>query len=328
MWSIAPEQIYKKPRIPGISGFMRLKNEAEFLDRTFETHIDGFDEIIATFNDCSDETPEICHRWAKKYPDKIKVFEYEPKTLGWSTPEARAVETQSPHSYANYSNYALSLTNRQIAVKLDGDHSAVRSRFRPICDWVRKNLPPRTHFPLYGLNITAHGGEIGVYNFYDFKATYEGDRSKKIGQAPFTSGDHCFYHVDENSWHEVDRIEGFEIMNLAGKPRHPKAPFTYSFFHMKGMKRDRGTGSWGDASKGELLRAEWIRNVREIDPRHVAAVEEMMRHNPVYFRGANVRSELAELFPDTPLKKPQRADLPPLSLRERLADLRYRIAYP
>jgi hypothetical protein len=328
MWSIAPEQIYKKPRLPGISGYMRLKNEAEFLDRTIETHIDGLDELIVTFNDCSDETPEICHRWQKKHPDKIKVYEYEPKVVPFSTPEARQIETRSPNSFANYSNYAMSLTNRRIVLRVDGDHSVVRRRFLPTCDYVRKHLPPYTHYPIYGLNITHHGGEIGIYNFYDFQPIFEGDRSKKIGQPPFTSGDHCFHHIDEACWYEVDRIEGNEMMDLANKPRWRRAPLTYCFFHLKGMKRDRGTGNWGDAATEQLLRTDWIRNVRDVDPRHIAALEEMVRHNPVYFRGARLYAELAELFPDMKLKQPRPTDLPPLSLRERLADLWYRIAYP
>ena len=96
----------------------------------------------------------------------------------------------------------------------------------------------------------------------------------------------------------------------------------------KGIKRDRGTGSWGVTADSERRRGKWVRNVHEVDPRNIAAIEEMMRHNPVYFRGARVKAELAALFPGTPLKQPQRDKLPPLPLRERMADLWYRLTYP
>ena len=107
MWTIEPEQIWKKARRPGISGFMRLKNEAEFLDRAVETHIGGLDELVMVHNDCSDETPEICRRWARKFPEKIKVVEYEPKVVPIFTPESRTIDARSPHSFANFSNFQI-----------------------------------------------------------------------------------------------------------------------------------------------------------------------------------------------------------------------------
>ena len=326
MWTVEPEQIWKKPRTPGISGFMRLKNEAQFLDRAIGTHIDGLDELIIVHNDCSDETPDICARWARRHPDKIKVFEYEPKVVPIGTPESLTIDPRSPNCIANYYNYALSLTNRQIAIKVDGDHHTVVPRFKRICDVVRRKLRPKQRYPIYGLNITHdRDGKIAVYNYYNFSPHFSG---ATIGPSPFTSGDHAFYHVDETCWHTVDPVEGFEAMSFADKARFPDAPLTYAFFHLKGMKADRGTGNWNVVDANEHRMGAWASNVAAPALDHLTSIEAMRRHNPAFFRGANVVAELREAFPDLSVRPAQEQGLPPISLRERLAEIWYRVAYP
>jgi hypothetical protein len=328
MWTIEPEQIWKKARQPGISGFMRLKNEAEFLDRAVETHIGGLDELVMVHNDCSDETPEICRRWARKFPEKIKVVEYEPHVVPIGTPESLAIDARSPQCIANYYNFALSRTSCKIAIKIDGDHQAVTKRFTNICDRVRRRLPPKRRYPIYGLNLTFDRGGIVIYNFYDYAPRFAGQGVAKSGPPPFTSGDHAFYHVDATCWHTVDPVEGFEVMDLADKPRFRDAPLTYCFFHLKGMKADRGTGNWGWRGLGDdHVRAEWIANVVSVDPSHLATIEAMRRYNPTYFRGASPYKELHEAFPSIPVRMTAGGSMPRQSLRDRAADLWYRVAY-
>jgi len=329
MWSVEPEQISDKSRADGISGFMRLKNEAEFADHAIATHLGGLDELVIVYNDCSDETPEICRHWERLYPDKIKVYEYEPKVVPIGTPEALKIDPRSPHCIANYYNFALALTNRKIVIKIDGDHHAVSGRFHHICDRVRRVLPRKARYPIYGLNLTLFEDEIAIYNYYNFKPNFTGDRAQKKGPTPFTAGDHCFYHVDETCWHTVDPVEGYEVMSHRDRPRFRGAPFTYSFFHLKGMKADRGVGNWigGDDAMASLRR-NWMRNVMAISAEDVATVEEMRRHNPTYFRGVNVYAELREALPDNDIRHPSGPPLPRLSVREHLADMWYRVAYP
>jgi len=331
VWTVEPEQIWKKPRRPGISGFMRLKNEAEFLDRAIASHIDGLDELAIVYNDCTDETPEICARWAHGHPDKITVSEYEPKVVPAGTQESLAIDPRSPHCIANYYNFALAQTNCRIVIKIDGDHLAIRRRFIKTCNRVRRNLPPEQRYPIYGLNITEDQGEIVIYNYYDYapQFTGSGGRSVRKGPPPFTGGDHAFYHVDRTSWHIVDPVEGWELMDLSGKPGFAAASLTYCFFHLKGLKADHGTGNWGWTG-GEQGHAwvGFITNLLETNPANLATIEAMRRHNPFYFRGANVYKELREAFPDLPVRMPRGEPMPALGLRERLADLWYRVAYP
>jgi hypothetical protein len=327
MWSVEPEQIWKKQRAPGISGFMRLKNEAEFLDRAIATHLDGLDELVILHNDCTDETPEICARWQRRYPDKIKVTEYAPKVVPIGTEESLRIDPRSPHCVANYYNFALSLTNRQIAIKIDGDHIAVPRRFGRIADRVRRRLPRKRRYPIYGLNLTLDGkGEIVIYNCYDYAPQFSGDRAAKIGPPPFTSGDHAFYYVDETCWHTV---EGFEVIDLGDKLRFAGAPLTYAFFHMKGLKSDRGTGNWGAKAEGaKHLRQAWVSNVLAPEARHLAPLAAMRRRNPQYFRGAALAAELRAALPGAVLRASSDVEDSRLDLRERLADAWYRLAYP
>jgi len=327
VWTVEPEEICKKVRVPGISGFMRLKNESAYLDKAIESHLPGLDELIIVFNDCQDDTPEICSKWADRHPDKIKVFEYQPRVIPIGTPESLRVDPRSPNCIANYYNYSLSLTNRKIAIKIDGDHIAVSKRFARICDRVRRDLPRNGRYPIYGLNITQNEfGEVAIYNYYDFAPDFVGDRRAKKGPPPFTSGDHAFFYVDESSWHTVDPVEGFEVLNLKGRSRFPRAALTYCFFHMKGMKLDRGTANWLP-KENRHLRKDWVSNVLAPDGDNLASIDAMRAKNPAYFRGAKLHRELRAILPDLELK----TDGPPkpaLGLREKMADFWYRLAYP
>ncbi|MGH7080220.1 MAG: hypothetical protein ACREFU_19245 [Acetobacteraceae bacterium] len=329
MWTVAPEQIWKKPRQPGISGFMRLRNEAEFVDRAIASHIDAVDELAIVCNDCTDEAPEICARWQRRYPEKITVAEYAPSIVQWGTPESLSIDPCSPHSLANYYNFALARTNRHIVIKVDGDHLAMSPRFQRICNRVRRDLRPDQRYPIYGLNLTCDNGEIVVYNYYNYSPHPTGNLTQKPGPPPFTGGDHTFYYVDRTSFHKADPVEGFEYIDLSGKRRFPSAHLTYCFLHVKGMKADRGTGNWVQDGTGQRnQRSRWIGQVFAPDPSCLAPVEAMRRHNPMYFRGARIYAELAATFPDVPVRQPAGTDLPALSLRERLADLWYRWGCP
>lgn len=329
MWTVDPEQIWRKARAPGISGFMRLKNEATFLDRAIATHLQGLDELIIVLNDCSDNTPEICASWKHRFPEKIRVFEYEPSVVPIGTPDSLTIDPRSPRCIANYYNFALALTNRKIVIKIDGDHYAIADRFNNICTRVRKRLSRKDYYPIYGLNVTMDHGEIVIYNFYDFAPEARGDRAKKQGPPPFTAGDHAFYYVDETCWHTVDPVEGFEVMDLSKKSRYPGAALTYTFLHLKGMKVDRGTTNWDVSAAGaEHGRATWTQNVLSPDPADLTTVEAMRRHNPAYFRGIDVVQELREAFPEIPVRPARSELLPSIRVRERLADLWYRVWYP
>ena len=69
---------FQNKRLNGISGILRVKNDAEFLAEAIDSCIDALDELIIVYNDCSDESPQIIKEKAHQY-SKIKYYEYKPK---------------------------------------------------------------------------------------------------------------------------------------------------------------------------------------------------------------------------------------------------------
>ena len=67
-----------KERPLGVTGILRCQNSADFLDACVESCIEGLDELIAVYHNCTDETANILKRKESKYPNKIKIFEYLP----------------------------------------------------------------------------------------------------------------------------------------------------------------------------------------------------------------------------------------------------------
>lgn len=67
-----------KERPLGVTGILRCQNSADFLDACIESCIEGLDELIAVYHKCTDGTANILKSKESKYPNKIKIFEYQP----------------------------------------------------------------------------------------------------------------------------------------------------------------------------------------------------------------------------------------------------------
>jgi len=125
----------------GISGIMRVKNDAEFVEACIDSCIEALDELIIVYNDCSDNSPELIKKKQKEYPTKIKVFEYKHKVYSISLTEeeykyALNLSDDSPNLLCNYYNFALSKANYQYAIKIDADQLYFKdelNKWRKIC---------------------------------------------------------------------------------------------------------------------------------------------------------------------------------------------------
>lgn len=102
------------PRKHGISAYMRIKNEEQFIRLAIESHLPFYDEIVAVYNDCSDNTEAILRGLQQQHPNKIRVFHYLPKVHSVYTDAHRNTPTESVHSMANYCNYAQLQRGNQI----------------------------------------------------------------------------------------------------------------------------------------------------------------------------------------------------------------------
>ena len=134
-----------KKRPLGVSGIMRVKNDAEFLQTSIESCIDALDELIIVYNDCSDASPDIIKLMQKKYPHKIKHYEYLPKifSIGLSETEydfARSLPEDSVNLLANYYNFALSKATFRYAMKIDADQIYFTKSLKDLLDAYRGSL--------------------------------------------------------------------------------------------------------------------------------------------------------------------------------------------
>lgn len=146
----------------GVSGIMRVKNDAEFIRASVESCISALDELIVVYNDCTDNSPQIIAEIQSKYPDKIKVFEYKHKiySINLSKEEyeyAKSLPLDSPHLLCNYYNFALSKATCKYAMKIDADQIYFTEKLKWWCDIFRGK---KVRYSL----ATILGGVIWTYS--------------------------------------------------------------------------------------------------------------------------------------------------------------------
>ena len=244
-WSVYPEDLNINKRIYGISGFMRVRNEGEWLRLAIESHIPFLDEIVVVHNRCTDDSPQIAEDLKKKYPNQIKVIHYEPDVYPQGSKEAISLPIDSPHSLANYYNFALCQTTRKIALKVDGDQIAIPTLYEEMIKTIRSFNEQRYYYRFCGINLYLHNGEIKVQ-----------------GVKNITAMDRGFFEINNTShpWHDMKRDSGLEILKF-GAIRIYNYPIP-SYFHMKGMKRDKGVGNYDLADNPSsryhsIFKKEW-----------------------------------------------------------------------
>lgn len=204
------------PRPRGISGFMRIRNGAEFLETTVRSHIDFYDELVAVYNQCSDETPEILRRLRAEYGPKLRIYHYLPRVFPPGSIGHAREAPNSPHSFVNMSNCALSLTRFSIASKLDDDHLAMDG-----AGWLPRKIRAM-HCSLdrtlcvSGINIAVdEDGKLGIPAYEPF-----------VG-----SGDQGYFEVSPQTHFSHDpRFERLQY----GAARRTFAGFAY--WHLKYLK--------------------------------------------------------------------------------------------
>lgn len=133
-----------RKRPVGVSGLLRVKNDAEFLALCIDSCIDALDELIIVYQDCVDDSLSIIEQKRKQYPDKIQTYFYRPVVLSHNLTEeemkyAMALPTDSIHLLCNYYNYTLSKASYQYAMKIDADQIYFTDKLKSYCDAYRKN---------------------------------------------------------------------------------------------------------------------------------------------------------------------------------------------
>ena len=215
------------PRPPGISAYMRVKNEERFVRLAIESHLPFYDEIVAVYNDCTDATPQILHDLAAKYPQKIKVFHYLPKVIPLASKEHTQTPTESVHSMANYSNYVLSQCSYRVAVKLDADHLAIPCKLTPLIKTIRADMA---------------ADKLKVYTFSGINLIRDQADNLTVSPNPhrlYSGNGDIFYHQIHTGgmFYQRRRHEHFEVPDK--KPPHREYRYMgIVYFHLKWLKKE------------------------------------------------------------------------------------------
>lgn len=153
----------------GVSGIMRVKNDAEFIEACIDSCIDALDELIIVYNDCSDKSPELIGLKARQYPDKIKVYEYKHKIYSVNLTKeeyeyAKTLPSDSPNLLCNYYNFALSKVTCQYAMKIDADQIYFTDKLKEWCDVYRKGYKASIISKIIGICVWAYSRVINKIN--------------------------------------------------------------------------------------------------------------------------------------------------------------------
>lgn len=111
----------------GLSGLMRVKNDAATLAQSIDSCIDALDELIITYHECTDGSVQIIEDKKLQYPEKILVIPYPYHIKGGyeTTVEeyeyAKTLPIGHPQLLATYYNNALQYVNYKYVMKIDAD---------------------------------------------------------------------------------------------------------------------------------------------------------------------------------------------------------------
>jgi hypothetical protein len=225
-YRFSKEDLRLNERRPGISAFMRIKNGADFLELTIRSHIEFFDEIVAVYNQCTDNTAEVLAKLQSEYgPEKLKVIHYLDRVFPPGSDDHARTPPDSPNSLVNYYNFALAATQYTYATKLDDDHLAMPGSLRGVVDLIRSseadNLPMLC---FSGLNLfPSPSGPTSICK-----------RDPISG-----GGDIGFFRLTNQTYFTHDRR--FEKFHRGSMPRHFAG---YLYWHLKYLKPELGFSNY------------------------------------------------------------------------------------
>lgn len=227
-----------EPRKPGISAILRIKNGAEFLRITIESHLSYFDEIVACYNDCSDSTVSILEELQNLYPDKVKIFEYKPFVHPIFSVGHNSVSTQDIHSFANFSNFAFSKASYSIVGKLDDDHLAIDRNLKSVVSRIRNDIASNVKkiYTFSGVNLAFDvNDKLGVYK-----------REPLVG-----TGDHMYFPVSSKIYFSQEKnVEAFKFLDS----KYEKKYMGVLYFHLKHLKSCYGFLNLEQQKRNEIVK--------------------------------------------------------------------------
>lgn len=200
-WNIPAEH----PRIPGLSAFIRLKDEAEYIIPALESIKGWCDEIvIALQGDQTDGTAELVRDWAKD-KNKVRVLVYPFDSVP-NGPGHDKQQRGSVYERAYFYNWTLAHTTRTHVLKWDGDMVALDDTGRRLRTTGAHNIA------FYGAEIAQRDGLV-------------------LSRRPHTSSEVRMFRVTPGTFYET----GPMCERLVGVQQHDRMPHV-AYLHFKHSK--------------------------------------------------------------------------------------------
>lgn len=219
---------------PGISAIVRLRDEEDYLQLALESIEPFFDECVIVYNQCTDRTPEIAAEFESRHPQRVRAFHYVPVVFPPASEQHRELPPDHVSSFVHYSNFALSKASYRIYLKWDGDMIAAPEQLGRVVERLR-GIRSTTLSWLWspwkmgywwfaGVNLWDKGGEIYVPASRPTAGT-----RKDVGFWP-AGRRHIYRHYSRGEYLRTWWLK----RTFVG----------YVFFHVKGMKRERGADAY------------------------------------------------------------------------------------
>ncbi|HEX7586737.1 MAG TPA: hypothetical protein VF478_00325 [Anaerolineae bacterium] len=207
---------------------------------------------MIVFNGCIDRTPEIVAEFARQNPERVRAFDYVPEVFVRGSRAHRREPPDSVHSLVHYFNFALSKASYQIRCKWDGDQIADPVSFGGVVQRLYRlergslawRLSPWQWGAWWycGVNLWDEDGQVLVPTTQPFIGTRRDHRF-------WPAGRWVIYKRYPESAYLFTRLLFHRYVGCV-------------FFHLKGMKKDRGLGTFeldknADSPYVRMVKKHW-----------------------------------------------------------------------
>jgi hypothetical protein len=231
----------------GISGCIRVRNEAQFMKGAVLSHLPYLDEVVIVTQPSDDDTEQIANELAETFSN-INVHHY-PLIVDWIDTEGfYNKDPNQPGHLVHMSNWALSKCKYSWISKSEGDVICLSS-FQRIVDAV-KDSPDVPHY--YGRAILNLAGPDCD------QLSMENPTNGGWDEAVFNNEPSIFKFIRSQKW-EVVPINA------------PSTCMGISMLHMKRCKADKADGWNGEHYTSlekdkvrEMIRPEWRGDIDEL----------------------------------------------------------------
>lgn len=216
----------------GISGCIRVRNEAQFMTPSILSHLPYLDECVIVTQPSDDDTVQIANDLSARFK-KVKVHHY-PFVVDWiDTPGFYEKDPNQPGHLVHMSNWALSKCSYSWISKTEGDVICLSS-FQKIADAIRANPQKAFYYGRLILNIA--GGKCD-------QVSVNNPTNGGMDEATFPNNPGAYKFVRSGKWEVIP----------AG---HPAECFGLSMLHLKRCKA--GKIGWDNEKYAPLTKENVI----------------------------------------------------------------------